>query len=101
LRKELADDLVALGIDDIDVGTVRGKDRRLTRRISEWTYSQQDEEGPMYSGLRYESRLGSQWECWAVFDDEAIDVVSIEARSISLEMPELVEIANLFDLQLH
>jgi hypothetical protein len=101
LRKELADELIALGVEDIDVGTVRGKDRRLTRALSEWTYRQQGDEGPIYSGLRYESRLGSQWECWAVFDDEAIDVVATEARSITLDMPELVEIAELFELQLH
>jgi hypothetical protein len=55
------------GYADLDVAVVRGHDRRVTRYISQWTYEQVDEdERPMYAGVRYLSRLtaiGSSGRC--------------------------------------
>lgn len=65
LRDELAGGLAALGHSDLDVSTVRGPDRRVTRMIAEWTAVQSDEDGnPYYAGML--SRLNTEWECWAV-----------------------------------
>jgi hypothetical protein len=77
LRKEMADILAYLGYDDLDVATVRGQDRRVTRWISRWAFDQHDEVGnPIYAGVRYLSRLDSAWECWATFDDVELEEVS-------------------------
>ncbi len=100
LRSTLALGLSSLGYDDLDVATVRGKDRRVTRLISEWAYRAtvgEDDSTPMYAGLRYLSRLHNAWECWAVFHD--IDLKVVDTRPINLEMPELKAVAKLFELQ--
>lgn len=98
LRSELAVGLAALGVEDIDVSTVRGPDRRVTQMISEWAYMASEDDEPRYAGIRYVSRLGSQWECWAVFDDDDSELEVVEQRPITRDMPELQEIAELFGL---
>jgi hypothetical protein len=68
------------GYADLDVAVVRGHDRRVTRYISQWTYEQVDEEErPIYAGIRYLSRLNSDWELWAVFDNVAIEEMTRRA----------------------
>jgi hypothetical protein len=98
LRGELAAGLVALGVEDLDVATVRGPDRRVTQMISEWAYLAREGDEPLYAGIRYLSRLGSQWECWAVFEDDEREFDVVERRPITKDMPELQEVAELFGL---
>jgi hypothetical protein len=100
LRGELALGLSALGLHDLDVSTVRGPDRRVTRLIADWAYLANDGERPLYAGIRYESRVRSGWECWALFDDEELSLEVIETLPITLDMPALRRIADLFDLQM-
>lgn len=60
--------LLELGVEQLDVATVRGPSRLLTRELAAWVYSRTDEQGlPLYGGIRYVSRLGD-FECWAIFD---------------------------------
>lgn len=66
--------------------------------ISEWAYMASEDDEPRYAGIRYVSRLGSQWECWAVFDDDDSELEVVEQRPITRDMPELQEIAELFGL---
>ncbi len=98
LRVELAPAIAALGVEDLDVAAVRGPDRRVTQMISEWAYMGRDDEKARYSGIRYVSRLGSPWECWAVFEDDELDIEVIERLPITKDMPELREVADLFGL---
>ncbi len=100
LRKELALGLSALGFDDLDVATVRGRDRRVTQLIADWAYLAENNGKPLYAGIRYESRIQSGWECWALFDDEEMDVEVVETLPISKDMPALQAVANLFELQI-
>ena len=72
LTAQMAPTLDALGIANLDIATLRGPNRLLTRAISEWAYTVQDEDGEfLFGGLRYESRLGPH-ECWAVFSGALI-----------------------------
>ncbi len=99
LRTELALGLSELGYNDLDVGLIRGHDRRITRLIAGWAYSAHDNGVPIYSGIRYLSRVCSDWECWALFDD--VDIEAVETLPIQLEMRELREVADTFELIVH
>jgi hypothetical protein len=100
LNKYLAKDLVAIGADEpLDVSMVRGRNRQLTRLISRWAYVQQDDQGtPLFSGLRYVSKLGD-WECWAIYD--GTDIRSSDISAITSSDVDLLEIADLFGLMVH
>lgn len=99
LRKELASFLASLGLDDIDVPAIRSKDRRLTRIVSQWTWEAHEAaESPPFAGIRFCSRLGSEWECWAVFEDVFPD--EREQRPILREDEALRRVASLYDLVL-
>lgn len=100
LRKRLAPILAHYGQTDLDVATVRGGDRRITRWIGKWAFDTRDEEGRRaYAGIRYLSRLDSEWELWAVFDDVGIRETAREP--ITRQNPDLLSIARSFDLTVH
>jgi len=100
LRRVLALGLSALEVDDLDISNIRGKDRRVTRLISNWAFhAKGDDGGPHYGGIRYQSRLDSGWECWAVFHD--VDVTPVGTQPLLKRTPELLEIAQLFGLTIH
>lgn len=74
LRRELGGVLAYYDFDDLDVATVRGGDRRITRMIGQWAFEQANDRGlPRFAGIRYLSRLNTDWECWAVFDHVPIE----------------------------
>lgn len=77
---------------------VRGADRRVTRLLAELIYSFQDEDGlPMYAGIRYLSRLSSDWELWAVFDRTELQLV--ESRPVLRTDDALIEVAKTYGLK--
>jgi hypothetical protein len=99
LRKHLALGLSSLGYSELDVAVVRGRDRRITRLVSEWVYRStisEEDPSPAYAGIRYLSRINDAWECWAIFDDVELEVV--ETTPLKREMPELVAVGDLFEL---
>ncbi len=99
LTAEIASSLEAFGIDALDIGDVRGRNRLLTRAISQWAYAAIDADGYLkYSGIRYTSKLGA-WECWAIFGGS--EVREVAARAIERTNPDLLEIANSFGLTIH
>ena len=72
-RPDLMAGIGRFGVDELDLGTLTGRDRRVTRYIAEFFFDASSEDGdPLWSGLRYMSRLGEGWECWAVFEGTAI-----------------------------
>lgn len=100
LRTELASSLAFYGYDDLDVPTVRGGDRRITRWIGQWAYEQTTESGARrYAGIRYLSRLSSDWECWAVFDD--VSIVELNRRPILPTDEAFVRVARRYGLTPH
>ena len=76
LRVDLGAILAFYGYSDLDVAVVRGSDRRVTRFISQYAFSLLD-----VAGIRYLSRLNSEWECWAVFD--GVPLVELEVRGLT------------------
>jgi hypothetical protein len=103
-REELREDfeplLSYLGYPDLDVPVVRGHDRRVTRYIGRWAFEQRDDdERPLYAGIRYLSRLNSEWECWAVFDNVEIEVLN--RRPILREDAALQRVAKLYKLTIY
>jgi hypothetical protein len=98
LRTALAKPSQIAPLTDFDLSAVTSPQRILTQRCARYIYDQIDPEGaPAFAGIRYVSRLDSQWECWAFFSDRF---------SHSPEMPtslfpddeDLHEIARIFHL---
>jgi len=100
LERELGTTLSLLGCTDLDVPTIRGHDRRITRAISEWAWQQvDDEKNPVFAGLRYLSRLDTEWECWAVFDRVA--TTELQRLPILSSNPNLNRVARRFGIVVH
>jgi hypothetical protein len=100
LKVELAGLLSYWGHEELDVSTVRGGDRRVTRLISQWAYDQSDSDGePLYAGIRYLSRLDSAWECWAVFED--VEIEELERQSILRTDTKLRRVADDYGLTIY
>jgi hypothetical protein len=96
LTAVMAPVLAGLAVDALDVGLVRGRNRLITRAIAAWAYAAADPDGaPLYSGLRYLSRLGEE-ECWAVFD--GTDVQERARSPIERTNPDLDAVAQTFGL---
>lgn len=96
LTTQIAAPLAALGVGVLDVPTVRGPDRRITRTIAAWTYDAVGSDGePIYGGIRYLSRFGP-YECWAVFDGNTMLQTSV--MPIEIDDPGLAMIADLWNL---
>ncbi|MDT5366601.1 MAG: hypothetical protein QOC62_1032 [Mycobacterium sp.] len=98
LTAVMADELEGFGVEFLDVDTVRGKNRLITRAMSSWAYWAADDDGnPRYSGARYLSRVLPNEECWAVFD--GTDIVENGRQSIQLNNPELRQVADMWGLR--
>lgn len=100
LDYELANVLQEIGVNSsLDISLIRGSNRRLTRAVSVWAANQLDEDGEfLYSGIHYKSRLGD-WECWAIFEETEVKIV--ETQEIGRTNPDLLAVANLYQLTIH
>ena len=97
LQRELAEDLVRYGVEDLDVSVIRGSNRLVTRLVARWAYEQTDQAGlPLYSGIRYTSRLDDH-ECWGIFDGTGVTGMSRSA--VELGDPALAEVQESFRLR--
>lgn len=67
LRSRAADLLDSHGYEDLDVALLRSGDRRLTTDLAELISWEVLDDGSTPSGIRFESRHGSNLECWAVW----------------------------------
>ncbi|MFF4255323.1 RES family NAD+ phosphorylase [Streptomyces sp. NPDC001663] len=102
LRPELAD----LGIPYLDLGRVMSPNRKVTHAIAKWAAGAVDADGnPLYTGIRYISRHGKNWACWALFHrtefEESVDEIVQEIddrKDVPRDCPELLRIADLFGL---
>lgn len=91
--------LEAFRVDVVDLEALIGRDRRVTRAISQWAAEQLVDDSPTYGGIRYTSRLGHQYECWAVF--EGSELVELERRSVEQDDSDLSIVAARYNLTIH
>jgi hypothetical protein len=97
LEREIGPALAMLGCPELDVAAIRGADRRVTRFISEWAWQQDSPMGDRpLAGIRYLSRMDTDWECWAVFDDWELEEVA--RLPILLSDLELQAVARRYEL---
>ena len=100
LEREMSSVLVSLGYEgNVDIADVRNKDRQLSRSIARWAYVAQSDLGePLYSGIRYLSRVDPTGECWAVFDGTEVDVVA--EHVIDATDQDLLRLVQAWDVRL-
>lgn len=101
LTRALAPVLATLGYSEpLDLSHVRNSDRRLSRAVALWAYSETDDEGHyLYSGIRYASRIHDRWENWAIFD--GTEIFETSRRPIQVADPDLLRVARMWDLSVH
>jgi hypothetical protein len=93
LRHELAQTLLDLGFEDLDLSGVVGPKRQLTQAICRWAYDYR------YAGLVYGSRFNATLTCWAIFEGAAFAPVG-SSEPILPNDPDLIATAKLFRLNL-
>ncbi|HEX7101412.1 MAG TPA: hypothetical protein VF201_02095 [Nitrolancea sp.] len=102
LRNVLSPLAVRLGLKDIDFSTVLGPMRAFTQECSRLIYEQTDHRGyPLFAGVRYESRLNVDWECWAIFHDRMVGHhMPGFPETITPDHPALCEVAAQYHLSI-
>lgn len=97
---DLADDWTRMKVDEIDLAAVVGTDRRVTRRISQWAFEAVNDAGELrFGGIRYLSRLGADYECWAVFEQP--EFAEVGRYPILLSETAMQNVADRFGLTIH
>jgi hypothetical protein len=93
LRRDLANECLRLGLEDLDAGILqRGSPRRITQLASRRVY----ERG--LSGICYRSRYGHNLENWALF--EPFGVTPVSATLVTPENEMLIEALGILGLRL-
>lgn len=73
LRPRFARLAADLGHPDLDLSAVTSGSRVLTQRAARYVYEWTTATGtPAFAGVRYVSRHGAAWECWALFADRLV-----------------------------
>ena len=106
MRSRLAPDLAAYGLDDLDASTIRLQaPRRLTQRISRLVYECSTATGKRaYTGIYYRSRLGDEFENWAIFEPAIMGVANpltvLDRAAVASDDPGLCEALSVLGLRM-
>ena len=99
LRLVLAEVALEVGCSDLDLSAVTGPARLVTQEAARYFYEQRDSvRAPCYAGIRYLSRLNTEWECWAIFVDRLHHRVVRSGEVIGADDPGLYEAAAVLRL---
>jgi RES domain len=97
LNRDFRPLLVLSNLGEVTVDSITKGDRMLTRYLASWLYKLRSPTGePLFAGIKYLSRHGSDLECWALFDRTQIELR--ETMTIGKDNPDLKKIADLFGL---
>jgi hypothetical protein len=97
LTQELPNLLVKQGAREFDRGVMMTQDRRITRTVAGHLYAQT---ASTAAGIRYESRLHRDLECWALWEHCAPYLTDHEVDPLTADHPEIRRAAELLKLQL-
>jgi hypothetical protein len=106
LRARLAPLLAAYGLDDLDASTIRLRaPREVTQRISRLVYECSTEGGDRaYAGIYYRSRLGDEFENWAIFEPAVMGVTSpltvLDRTEVAADDPGLSQALSVLNLRM-
>jgi hypothetical protein len=101
LRRELAPLLVRLGLEDFDLSSMTGPQRRLTQGAARYVYELTTPSGqPIFTGIRYPSRLNINWELWAIFDDRMLHTQDETFGTIRKDDHDLQEAAAFLEIDI-
>lgn len=85
------------GHSNLTLAGIHGEDRTITCWISQILHDFVDANGSHpFAGIRYVSKHGSDFECWALFEDVALKRLSV--GPVHREDPDLQAIATLYGL---
>lgn len=97
LNTILAPLVARLNRSSLTLSDIHGENRVLTSWAAQAIHDLDDSRGkPLFDGIRYISKYGSSFECWAVFDHVELERVSV--ASIRRDDPALKKIAELYGL---
>jgi RES domain len=91
--------LAALGYQMLDRGLLLGPDRRITRIVAAVCHELANRP-PTACGLRYESRLRGEWECWALWEPFPFLPLPAEVRPVRKDDPALRSAARKLGIKL-
>ncbi len=98
MRAHFASLAVDLGHRDVDLSSMISGVRRLTQRVARDVHERTDDAGgPTFAGLRYVSRHGGAWECWALFADRLVGD-HLPVQPVRADDMGLVAVAHHFGL---
>jgi hypothetical protein len=85
-----------LNLREVDFSAVTSQSRKLTQYVSRYIHTRG------YAGIRYISRLGSNWECWALFEGRFQHEIGYPSlpMSISSDDADLLAVARSFGLSI-
>ena len=91
LREQLEARLVHYDIDDLDAAAIRlSVPRRFTQEVGRVIYEQANAKGERrFAGLRYLSRVGDEFENWALFEPASIAAAK-PAERVRRDDPDLL-----------
>ena len=101
VRSILASRLAYYGLTDLDAATIRlSTPRRFTQEISRLIYGAPAPSGLPFAGIRYGSRLGDEFDNWAIFESDSPGIRDAGTRSIDWDDPDLEQALQLLDIEL-
>jgi RES domain len=91
--------LAAHGLESVDRGLMYHPDRRLTRPVARYYWQlARSEDHRDWAGLRYMSRLGPEWECWAVWEPSPMLPSTEIVTTLLRDHPDLQAAAAKLDI---
>jgi hypothetical protein len=77
-------------------------DRRVTRPVASFYHhlSRTADEMEATCGLRYESRLAGEWECWSLWEPLPLDPTTAELETVTSSNPDLISAVEKLGLRL-